>query len=104
MAFIATARDAQGAPETLAVVRAAAHPDNERAEFAIIVRSDLKGRGLGTTLLAKMLAYCRDRRTGTVTGEVLRENRSMLALTRKAGFEIGPTADPGILAVRKALR
>jgi len=104
MAFIATARDAQGAPETLAVVRAAADPDNERAEFGIIVRSDLKGRGLGTALLAKMLAYCRERGTGAVTGEVLRENRSMLALTRKAGFEIGPTADPGILAVRKALR
>jgi acetyltransferase len=47
MAFVATARPAQGGDdrveETLAVVRAACDPDNQEAEFGIIVRSDLKG-------------------------------------------------------------
>jgi acetyltransferase len=104
MAFIASARDAQGALETLAVVRAVADPNNERAEFGIIVRSDLKGRGLGTTLLSKMIAYYRDRGTTELVGEILRENRSMLALARKAGLEILPSVDPHVLCVRQALR
>jgi acetyltransferase len=46
MAFIATATGDQGQNETLGVVRAVADPDNIRAEFAIVVRSDLKGKGL----------------------------------------------------------
>lgn len=50
MAFIATRRNAQSQPETVVVVRAIADPDNARAEFAIIVRSDLKGHGLGSPL------------------------------------------------------
>src|SRR5690606_30733028 len=65
MAFIAqpvTDGAGPGAPaagETLGVVRAIADPDGERAEFAIIVRSDQKGRGLGHALLDKMIRYCR---------------------------------------------
>ena len=50
MAFIAVRADADGRDETLGVVRAVADPDNVEAEFAIVVRSDLKGRGLGHLL------------------------------------------------------
>ena len=48
MAFIADAPRCRRQRETLGVVRAVTDPDNVEAEFAIIVRSDLKGRGLGT--------------------------------------------------------
>ncbi|MCB1718734.1 MAG: acetate--CoA ligase family protein, partial [Candidatus Competibacteraceae bacterium] len=54
MAFIATATDAQGNSETLGVVRTFTDPDNERAEYAIVVRSDMKGQRLGWKLLDKM--------------------------------------------------
>jgi len=43
MAFIATAPDESGKPETLGEVRTIADPDNRIAEYSIIVRSDLKG-------------------------------------------------------------
>jgi acetyltransferase len=42
MAFIAIRKRADGSFETLGVVRPVADPDNIAAEFAIIVRSDLK--------------------------------------------------------------
>ncbi|MEJ8827296.1 acetate--CoA ligase family protein, partial [Variovorax humicola] len=54
MAFIAEGVDASGCPETLGVARTVSDPDNIEAEFAIIVRSDLKGAGLGRLLLAQL--------------------------------------------------
>jgi acetyltransferase len=85
MAFIAT-RTSDGQPQTLGVVRAVADPDNTRAEFAIIVSSKLKGKGLGKTLLAKMIRYCRERGTRELIGEVLAENSRMLGLAKRFGF------------------
>jgi RimJ/RimL family protein N-acetyltransferase len=92
MAFVAVLQR-PGAAETLGVVRAIADPDNRDAEFAIIVRSDLKGRGLGSLLLAKMIAYCRRRGTQRLIGEALAGNARVLALARRYGFALTPSAD-----------
>jgi acetyltransferase len=86
MAFIATRPGPGGEPETLGVVRAIADPNNEYAEFAVIVRSDIKGRGLGHALLDKMVRYCRGRGTAAMVGQVLRENARMRALAEELGF------------------
>ncbi|HEY2190406.1 MAG TPA: bifunctional acetate--CoA ligase family protein/GNAT family N-acetyltransferase [Caldimonas sp.] len=86
MAFIAVRRSEGGAEETIGVVRAVADPDNVEAEFALVVRSDLKGRGLGRLLLEKMVAYLAGRGTQRVVGYVLRENLPMRELARALGF------------------
>ena len=86
MAFIAEAEGPDGKRETLAVVRTVADPDNQRAEFAIVVRSDLKGQGIGHSLLAKMIAYCKARGTRKIVGQVLRENQPMRELAQHLGF------------------
>jgi len=88
MAFIALAPDSRGALETLGVVRAVADPDNIEAEFAVIVRSDLKGRGLGDLLMGKLLRYLRAHGTQRVVGDVLHENRPMRELALRHGFHI----------------
>ena len=85
MAIIATTM-VDGQPQTLGVARAVADPDNVEAEFAVIVRSALKGKGLGELLMRKLIACCQARGTGTLTGEVLAENRRMLQLARRLGF------------------
>jgi acetyltransferase len=103
MAFIAAARDGDGGEETLGVARAIADPDRIRAEFAILVRSDLKGRGLGALLMKKIIRYCRDREIGEVVGDVLATNERMLALARDLGFEIASSEDPQTLRVRLPL-
>ncbi len=98
MAFIAIDESAE-APEILGVVRAVTDPDNINAEFAVIVRSDMKGMGLGRILMNKIIGYCRMRETQTLVGEVLDYNERMLALARDLGFEIRKK-DAGISSVR----
>lgn len=99
MAFIATAPGPDGTPETLGVARAHADPDNEKAEFAIVVRSDLKGRGLGHALLTKLIRYCRARGTGELWGDVLTTNTAMLRLAVACGFTQRGVADGSVRVV-----
>jgi acetyltransferase len=86
MAFIATVIGEASKPETLGVVRAVGDPDNTSAEFAISVRSDLKGQGLGSVLLAKLIRYCRGKGTVELFAQVLPDNRPMLALAARHHF------------------
>lgn len=104
MAFIAVRPRGGAGVETLGVVRAIAGPDGASAEFGILVRSDLKGKGLGTQLMDKIVRYCRDRDIGQIVGDVLAVNHGMLALARELGFEIAPGADPQVLQARLVLR
>ena len=71
MAFIATAPDEKGDPETLGVMRTNTKPDNSEAEFAIVVRSDMKGEGLGSMLFHKGIRYTKDRGTTVLTGQTM---------------------------------
>jgi acetyltransferase len=103
IAFIATAPNDTGTEETLGVVRAACDPDNESAEFGIVVRSDLKGGGLGERLMNKLITTLRARGTKRLVAIVLAENRRMLELAGDLGFEIGPKEEDGTIAIAMAL-
>ncbi len=103
MAFIATAKKPDGERETLGVVRAIADPDNQEAEFAIVVRSDLKGQGLGFRLMEKIVGYLRDRGTRAVVGQVLQENVAMLKMTEEMGFVGRSLVGEGVVEVRLPL-
>lgn len=87
MAFIATRMGHDGHAETLGVVRAITDPDNLRAEFAVLVRTDMKGQGLGEILMRKIIDYCRQRGTREIVGDILRENQAMRALATELGFK-----------------
>ncbi|WP_369404538.1 bifunctional acetate--CoA ligase family protein/GNAT family N-acetyltransferase [Salidesulfovibrio brasiliensis] len=93
MAFIATAPDENGDPETLGVMRTNTRPDNSEAEFAIVVRSDQKGNGLGSLLFHKGIEYTRQRGTAELTGQTLAVNKAMQGLSKKFGFVISPDPD-----------
>jgi acetyltransferase len=96
MAFIATRLGPDGVEETLGVVRASVDPDNIGAEFGVIVRSDLKGSGLGHKLMSKIIEHLRARGTQRIHGTVLRINRGMLELARALGFQESTNpSDPG---------
>jgi acetyltransferase len=97
MAFIASAEKPRGGRETLGVVRTVTDPDNEDCEFAVIVRSDLKGQGLGHKLMEKMIAYCRARGTKSMTGQVLAENHPMLDMVRNLGFKVRRLPDEPVM-------
>ena len=96
MAFIAVRTLPDGALQTLGVVRALIDPDNINAEFAIIVRSDLKSDGLGNLLMRKMIRFLSSRGTQKMVGDVLPENTAMRALAIRLGFAVdaaGPNGD-----------
>lgn len=86
MAFIATRKRPDGRFETLAVARVVCDPDNVQGEFAVTVRSDLKGKGLGKLVMQKLIRYCRDRGVQEIVGETLSENRALLGLVKALGF------------------
>ena len=105
MAFIAIAADEDGTPQTLGVVRAVTDPDNVEAEFGLIVRSKLKGSGLGLLLMQKMIGYLRGRGTQRLVATVLDNNERMLALARQLGFELGAggATEAGVRDIRLKL-
>lgn len=88
MAFIALRIDKKGQHETLAVIRASIDPDNIDAEFAMIVRSDQQGLGLGQILLQKLINYQKSKGTTYLTGMTMLSNIGMAALAKKLGFQV----------------
>ncbi len=88
MAFVATITNAEGEEETIGSVRGISDPNNEEAEFAVIVRSDMKGKHLGWILMDKLIRYLRANGTHRVVGTILKENSGMLDLARGLGFTI----------------
>lgn len=101
IAFVAMA---EGSGEMLGAVRLHADANYEKGEFAILVRFDLKGRGLGWLLMQLMIEYARAEGLGVVMGQVLRENSTMLAMCRELGFSIdGVEGAAEILSVQLPL-
>ena len=91
---------AQGAAETLAVARVVADPDNISAEFAVTVRSDLKGMGLGKIMMQKLIDYCRARGTREIVGEAQPQNTRITAQARHMGFTEKSTGLEGMPEMR----
>jgi acetyltransferase len=78
--------------------------DGNHAEYAVLVRSDLKGHGLGWTLMQTLIDYARKERISVLEGEVLSENTTMLQMCGELGFhiEVSPN-DPHIRVVKLEL-
>ncbi|WP_288588309.1 bifunctional acetate--CoA ligase family protein/GNAT family N-acetyltransferase [uncultured Methylobacterium sp.] len=88
----------------MGAVRLHADANHETGEYAILVRSDLKGLGLGWSLMGLMLDWARAEGLRHVEGQVLRENTIMLAMCRKLGFTVRTDpSDPDLMLVRRAL-
>ena len=90
MAFIAIEESRGG---MLGVVRLHDDPGGRSAEFAILLRSPLKGHGLGWLLMKHMIAYARHKGLDHVRGQVLAENSSMLTMCAELGFHVRDDPD-----------
>lgn len=85
--------------EMLGAVRLLADANYDTGEYGIMVRSDLKGAGLGWRLMRIMIEYARWQGLRVVEGQVLRENTTMLAMCRQLGFSITPDPDDATVAI-----
>jgi acetyltransferase len=91
MAFVALDTGPDGQERTIGVVRAITDADNASAEFGLMVRSDLKGEGLGPLLMQRIIDYQREHGTQRLVATVLAENTRMLELARRLGFVEKPS-------------
>lgn len=100
MALVLTGPEPPGTAEIEAVTRLAADPDDERAEFALLVRRAYARQGFGTQMLWRLIGYARDRGIGELFGLVLADNVAMRGLCRKLGFtETQPAGQVGVVRV-----
>jgi acetyltransferase len=74
--------------DLLGVVRLHADSQYRTAEYAILVQSDLKGRGLGWKLMELIIDYARAEGLQRLTGQVLRQNSTMIRMCRELGFDV----------------
>jgi acetyltransferase len=68
-------------------------PERDAAEFAVIVADPWHGKGLGEKLIERVMEIAKENGVRTLAGDVLPENRPMLALVKKMGFKLLRTAD-----------
>jgi len=85
MAFVAFD---EATHEMIGVVRIHSDSIYESAEYAILLRSDLKGRGLGWAMMQLIIEYAKSEGLKAISGEVLQENTVMLEMCRDLGFEV----------------
>ena len=98
MAFVAIE---ESTGTMLGVVRLHADANYDTAEYAVLVRSDLQGKGLGWQLMQLIIEYARSEGLREIEGQVLNENSQMLRMCAECGFSIAPDPlDPDTRIVR----
>ncbi|KAB8308294.1 GNAT family N-acetyltransferase [Erwinia endophytica] len=102
MAIVAV-REHNGTKELIGVTRAISDADNIDAEFSVLVRSDLKGLGLGRRLLEKMIVYTRQHGLQRLNGITMPGNHGMITLARKLNFAIDVQLEDGIVSLSLSL-
>jgi acetyltransferase len=85
--------------EGVGVVRLSLDPDRTRGEYAIIVRRDRHGTGLGFRMMQEIIAHARSQGVKQVFGDVLSENTAMLAMAEELGFRRESSPEPGVTEV-----
>jgi acetyltransferase len=85
--------------EVVGVARLHSDSRYESAEYAILIASDLKGKGLGWALMKLLIDYARAEGLKYLSGQVLRENVTMLTMCRELGFRITSDAEDAGIAI-----
>jgi RimJ/RimL family protein N-acetyltransferase len=101
MAFVALD---EASREILGVVRLHCDKGHKTGEYAILLRSDLKGRGLGWALMQLIIEYAKSEGLRRIDGQILQENFVMLKMCRELGFGVkADAADRGVCDVTLVL-
>ncbi len=94
-ALVALRKSPEGAEEMLGVARVILERNGKEAEFAVLVRDSWQGKGVGAELLQRCLDIAKARGIEKVWGIVLPENRNMIALGKKLGFNVKRDPESG---------
>lgn len=104
MALVAERRSPEtDCPEILAVARLTKIYGTNDGEFAMLVRDDVQGKGLGTELLRRLIQIGEVEGLERIVADILVQNHAMQHVCRKLGFKIlrgDDPADPMVKAVK----
>ncbi len=104
MALVAERLDPDtGESKILGIGRLTKLHGTEDGEFAMLIRDDLQGLGLGTELLGRLIAVGRSEGLRRIVADILVQNRAMQHVARKLGFEIIRSDDIGDPMVKAVL-
>jgi acetyltransferase len=103
MALIAVVSE-NGSDEQIAVGRYSVLPDGRSCEFALVVADEWRRKGIGSSIMLRLMESARTRGYRTMEGLVLTENKPMMDLSRRLGFRVEASNDgPDVKSVVKTL-
>ena len=95
MAFVAV-EQTQSSYSILGVSRAILASDNISSDFAVLIRSDQQGKGLGKLLMKKIIKYCQQKQVPQLSGVTMPNNSGMINMAKEFGFDIDIQFDENI--------
>jgi acetyltransferase len=93
--FVAVQQSAAGSGEIVGEARAYRYAEVPTVELGIVVRSDMKRRGVGRALMDAMIAYTQENGLELI-GQIAPDNAAMLALAERCGMDIEHPPDTDI--------
>ena len=75
-----------GKKRSVGVSRLIIEPDGQSGEFAVLIADDFQGKGLGLKLSDMLIGVARERGLKSIYALVLNDNKKMLGLANKLGF------------------
>jgi GNAT superfamily N-acetyltransferase len=88
----------------LGVVRLHANANYDTSEYAVLVRSDMKGKGLGWLLMQTIMEYSRAEGLKTIEDRWCARTFTMLAMCRELGFDHDRSQRCGRMAGQQGYR
>jgi acetyltransferase len=90
--------------ETVGVSRLVIDLDRRSGEFAVIVQPDMKGKGLASHLMRRLINWARASGLSEIVGQILADNAPMLAFVRRLGFVLHRMPEePDLMEARLSL-
>ncbi len=86
------AEDQTTTGEIVGVARLILQPNRRKGEFAVVVKDQWQGQGLGSGLVKQIIEISKELGVDTLSADVLTSNRKMLSLCKRIGFDL-KTAD-----------
>jgi len=95
MALVVERKKEDGTPEIIAIGRLSKLRGRNEAELAVLVDDRNQHQGMGTELYRRLIAVARDEKLELVVSIILAENRDMVAICQKLGFQVKSDMEDG---------
>jgi acetyltransferase len=103
MTLVAERKDERGRNQIVGMGQLTKLQGTNDAEFAILISDPYQRTGLGTELLARLVAIGRDERLDRIVAEILPENEGMRRVAAKVGFAFSKVPDSNLVFAEMAL-